>query len=95
MKRTIFRGFGGYPQQATTPLLPEVKVARSALRRIACLTPRQDWGIGKQGAQRENGGVRDFGEPRLTLCNNLGYTEGRVCLTMLPIAFDIKVVIHG
>ncbi|WP_375500165.1 hypothetical protein [uncultured Nostoc sp.] len=43
-----------------------------------------------QGAQRETGGVRDFGEPRLTLCNNLGVTGGRVYLTMLPTAFDTK-----
>ncbi|WP_146195953.1 hypothetical protein [Nostoc commune] len=57
--------------------------------------PRQDWDNESQGAQRETGGVRDFGEPRLTLCNFLGVTEGRVCLTMLPTAFDVKVLIHG
>ncbi|MCW5319566.1 hypothetical protein GTQ43_40315 [Nostoc sp. KVJ3] len=43
-----------------------------------------------QGAQREAGGVRDFGEPRVAVCNYLGVTEGRVCLTMLPTAFDTK-----
>ncbi|WP_298905251.1 hypothetical protein [uncultured Nostoc sp.] len=68
MKRTVFRGFGGIPQQATTPLYPEGKVARSALRRIACLSPNDGLGERDLGAQRETGGVRDFGEPRLTIC---------------------------
>ncbi|MBD2565267.1 MULTISPECIES: hypothetical protein [Nostoc] len=54
------------------------------------MPPRQDWGNENQGTQREAGGVRDFGSPRLTLCNNLGYTEGRVCLTMLSTPFDTR-----
>ncbi|MBE9036952.1 hypothetical protein [aff. Roholtiella sp. LEGE 12411] len=92
MKRTVFRGFGGHPQQATTPLYPEGKVARSALRRIACLCPHaRTQGNQNQEAQRETGGVRDFSDPRLTLCNNLGITEGKVYSTMLPTLFDIKV----
>ncbi|WP_412983096.1 hypothetical protein [Nostoc sp. UIC 10607] len=48
-----------------------------------------------QGAQPETGGVRDFGELRLTVCNSLGVTEGRVCLTMLPTPFDIRVLIRA
>ncbi|MEA5622436.1 hypothetical protein [Nostoc sp. UHCC 0251] len=54
------------------------------------MPPRRSRVNQNQGAQPEAGGVQDFGEPRVAVCNNLGVTEGWVCLTILPTAFDTK-----
>ncbi|MHC5854608.1 hypothetical protein [Nostoc sp.] len=59
------------------------------------MPPRQDWGNESQGAQRETGGVRDFGDPRVAVCNHLGYTERMVYWAMLAILVIRKMFIHG
>nr|WP_322716076.1 hypothetical protein [Nostoc sp. ChiQUE02]MDZ8228936.1 hypothetical protein [Nostoc sp. ChiQUE02] len=40
------------------------------------MPPRQDWGNESQGAQPEAGGVRDFGSPRVAVCNHSWCNRG-------------------